>query len=489
MISVILSGGAGTRLWPVSRTQSPKPFSPIFDSTLFAQTADRLGALGKVWVCTSEAFRSLTMTEIRQAQLPVEKTLFEPSGRNTAPAVGLCCREMERLGLENEVIGIFPADHHITNPAEFTRAVTEAQDWARRGSIVTLGVVPSYPATGFGYIQVEKATGASLQSNGALSDAVFPSGARGGSLSDGTTTGELLLDHSKARAVLSFREKPSRALAEEYFQSGEYFWNSGIFIFQVSAMIEAFKKWMPETWSVLAQYSGDSDSLKDIYGRLQSESLDYGIMENASNQVCIPCDMGWSDLGAWDDIAHFKSDEGPPLYTVDSEGAFAFSLTERTVAIAGVDDIGVVDTDDAVLIYKKGQSQKVKALVEKVGAKDQQLLKEHTWDRRPWGTYRSLYESKECKVKVIEVLPGQQLSYQSHSKRSEVWVVVRGRGQVVLDDQSRELAPGSIVEIPVEMKHRMSNPYDETLKFIEVQQGDYFGEDDIVRYEDDYSRT
>jgi len=298
MISLILSGGAGTRLWPVSRLQSPKQFAPLFESSLFSQTAKRLENFGPVWLCSSKKLKDPTQLEIFRSQLAIERSLFEPVGRNTAPAVGLFCRQLELLNLHKEVVGVFPADHFIEDEKSFQNTMAQAKEWAEQDHIVTLGIVPTYPATGYGYIQVQQEE-------------------------------EGLKEQPSGQKVLSFKEKPNASVAKEYLQRGGYYWNSGMFVFKASRMIEAFKKWMPEMWENLQLFTGDDASLERAYEKVSSESLDYGIMEKAKRQVCIPCSIGWSDLGAWDDIAKFSKNSRPD-FEVESSDCFSFSTTALT---------------------------------------------------------------------------------------------------------------------------------------------------------------
>jgi len=462
VISIILSGGSGTRLWPLSRKKLPKQFSPLFAETLFQKTVNRLRAFGDVGVCTSEDFRGLTERSVRDLDLKLSPGLYEPCPRNTAPAVALVCKSLLMAGRGEDVVGIFPADHWVDKPEVFHDVITEAQESAKRGSIVTLGIRPTYAATGFGYVEIK------------------------GAVANGSP-------NLQALEVAAFREKPDSTTAAVYQKSGKHFWNSGMFVFKVSTMVDAFLEFMPTLWQKMDALESDFSNLADIYQSLDGESLDYGIMEKAQNQVCIPCDIGWSDLGSWDDIQAFasrldKGHNGAEVFSQNAKGNFAFSTLPKTVCFLGVDDLQVVETSDVTFIGKAGCSQDVRALLETVKKEKPHLAVEHTFEQRPWGDYQNLYEDPKFKVKVIVVDPRQQLSYQSHQKRSEIWVVVEGRGEVVLNDKTVEVSPGKVVEIPQLAKHRMRNSGDKPLKFVEVQQGSYFGEDDITRYQDDYNR-
>lgn len=462
MISLILSGGVGSRLWPISREKLPKQFSPLLDQCLFSITAKRLEKLGEVQVCTSEQLRTLTLSAVRNDELNVSEVYHEPVGRNTAPAIALVCHMLNLQGRADEILGVYPSDHWIEKETEFVSAMKLAQQCAEQGQVVTIGIQPNHPATGFGYVDCQTD--------------VFAKEGR-----------------FKAHKVKGFREKPDFETAEKYIKAGHYYWNSGMFVFKVSTMIDAFKKHMPEMWQMMEALKADLSNLDEVYGGLPKQSIDYGIMEKIDNQVNIPCDIGWSDLGSWDDISKIAETK-PIRSSVDqrewgAKNCFTHSDQKKMICLSGVEDLIVVDTDDALLITKKGQSQDVKKIVEDLKSQSSTKISDHTFEHRPWGFYRNLYEEKNYKTKVITVDPGQQLSYQSHTKRSEIWITVEGLGEVVLNDEVIPVEPGKIVRVPVGAKHRMRNPSSEPLKFVEVQLGDYFGEDDITRYEDDYKRV
>ena len=463
MISVVLSGGSGTRLWPLSRQKLPKQFSPLFEKSLFSQTVERLSPLGDVMVCTGEPFRVLTEKSIVDDKLKVWQSLYEPCARNTAPAVAFVCQYLLEKGRGDEVVGIFPADHWVAKPEAFSRAIELAIEVAGEGQVVTLGIQPSYPATGFGYIE--------------CLDEVFKQ------------KGEF-----QAQRVKGFVEKPTLSVAESYVKSGLHNWNSGMFVFDVKTMVAAFTQFMPEMWSQIQTLKADLSNLDQVYQELSGQSLDYGIMEHIENQVCIPCDIGWSDLGSWDDVQTFqdnlaRENNRASIFNQDSRNNLAYAMTDKVVCFNGIENIQVVDTPDILYVGQKGQSQKVKELLNQVKERNPQLLVDHTFEYRPWGDYKNLFEVPEFKVKVITVRPGQQLSYQSHNQREETWVVVGGQGEVVLNDETIPVKKGTVVQIPVKAKHRMRNTGGDPLRFVEVQMGDYFGEDDIIRYQDDYNRV
>lgn len=462
MISLVLSGGVGSRLWPVSREKLPKQFSPLFGESLFSQSVKRQQKMGEVMVCTSQSMKGLTESAIRNDRLQVSHCFYEPVGRNTAPAIGLVCKHLQRKGNGKEILGVFPSDHWIENESVFLHVLELAEKCAAQGKIVTVGLEPTYPATGFGYIECSKEV--FLESAGLNS---FP--------------------------VKGFKEKPRKDVAEQYLQQGGFYWNSGMFVFKLDTMIAAFEECLPEMWRTLDRLDETFSNLESVYADIKGESIDYGIMEKWPDQVNIPCDIGWSDLGSWDDVAEAAArgdiEKGSSLITENSNRCYGYSDTNKTIAFSNVDDLIVVDTSDALLVTQKGQSQSVKNIVESLKDKKSPLGVDHVFEHRPWGMYRNLYEEKDFKTKVIQVDPGQQLSYQSHEKRTEIWVTVLGEGEVVLNDETIKVTKGSVVKIPQGAKHRMRNTGSAMLKFIEVQLGEYFGEDDITRYADDYQRV
>lgn len=459
-IPTILSGGAGTRLWPVSRTQYPKQFCNLFDESLFALTLNRLKPLGSPWVVTNQALKVLTEASLRESNIPSDQALYEPQANNTAPAIALLCKVLEQRGKSTAVVGVFPSDHLVEQTETFQQAVRLGMECAKQGQVATIGIEPTHPATGYGYIEVTP---------------TVVKGAHG----------------LKAHQTRGFREKPNADTAEDFIRSGNFFWNAGMFIFEVKTMIKHFQKWMPELWSVIDTLNPSLTNLKEVYQRCGSQSIDYGIMEKISEQVCIPCSLGWNDVGSWDEIA--KLAPTAAFSEVEGSGNFVFSKQDRTIGMIDVHDLIVVDTSDALLIAQKGSTQKVKNLLEKIqkspDAKTAQRATEHPFEYRPWGRFEVLRDTADFKSKVIHVNPGQQLSYQSHAKRAEHWVIIKGQPEVVLNDVTHRLNPGESIYIPQGAKHRIRNPGSTVVEFVEVQVGSYFGEDDIVRYQDDYKRV
>jgi len=463
VIPIILSGGSGSRLWPISRSSYPKQFCDIFDEPLLEKTIRRLSTWGEPYVVTVKALNVLTEKGVKALGYSGTRILYEPMARNTAPAVGLICWKLLQENKGGEIAGVFPADHIVTREAEFQRVVELAAKVAERGGIVTVGIQPQYPATGFGYIECDEAD---IEKSGTLT----------------------------AKKVKGFREKPDLATAQNFISQKRFFWNAGMFVFKVDAMVDEFKKHLPEMWAQINRIKPDLSNLEEVYKTLEPISVDFGIMEKAAQQACIPCDIGWSDLGSWDDYAKFAENEKIAykhfdVAQVDSQNNFVYSLKNKTIGLVGVENLIVVETPDALLVAEKGSSQQIKELVDQLSKKNSGVTKEHGFDFRPWGRYDIISDSQEFKIKVIAVNAQSQLSYQSHVHRSEHWVVIEGEGEVVINEQVLRVTPGSSIVIPQNSKHRIRNTGTKILRFVEVQTGDYFGEDDITRYADDYKRT
>lgn len=465
MIPVIISGGSGSRLWPVSRASYPKQFCEFYDRSFLATTASRLSPLGHPMVVTVQSMKAMTEKTFRSLNLPTDGILAEPLGKNTAPALAWLCHVLQQRGKADQIVGVFASDHLVLDQPKFLEACRLAEKVAAKNMIVTLGIQPNYPATGYGYIEVS---------------------------SDPIEKKEDLT----AFAVKGFREKPNLAKAEEFIQSKKHFWNAGIFFFRVSHLIACFEKHLPEMWNRIKDIKEDESNLAYQYASLESISFDNGIMEKVKEQACIPCDVGWSDVGSWDEIARLeeevpdlKSGTHAQVFTEDAHHNYVFSFQNRVVGLVGVDNLIVIETPDATLIAKKGSTQKVKDLVDQVRSAGLPEATEHVFENRPWGRFEILADKNQYKAKTITVDPGQQLSYQSHAKREEHWVIVSGIAEVVLDDKIHPLKAGQHIFIPKGSKHRMRNPGKEPLLFVEVQTGSYFGEDDIVRYQDDYNRV
>lgn len=470
MINLVLCGGSGTRLWPISRSMYPKQFIKMFEGkSLFQQTIER-----NAHICDKNLIVSNEdLYFIAYEQLPNKKNtefLLEPVGRNTAPAIALSCFALAK----DEVILVSPSDHSITTIKEYTAAVELAKAEAEKGYLVTFGIKPAYPETGYGYIET---------------DAVF--------------------DEQKAVDVISFKEKPAAETAQKYIDSGKFYWNSGMFCFTAGTFLEELKKYSPEIYEASekaykAKLSADFDGTHlmrvtyDAMMAIPENSIDYAVMEKSTKVKVVLSEFVWNDLGSFDSLYDIsqKDENGnavikdacSEIINVDSKDNLIIA-GERPVSCLDVEGLLIVDTPDALLIAKKGSSQKVKDVVARIKNISPELASVNRTAFRPWGEYTVLVESKDFKVKRIVVKPGQRLSLQKHIHRSEHWVVVSGTAIVQVGDTEKTITQNQSTFIPVGEKHRLTNPGKIDLVLIEVQVGEYVGEDDIIRIEDDFDRT
>jgi len=472
LIPVILSGGAGTRLWPVSRQAYPKPFMRMGDGqTLLYKTLDRALAVadaGHVLTVTAQDHYFLTRDEYarhpRAAQVQ-PRFLLEPAGRNTAPAIVLAALDVvARHGGEAQLL-VLPADHLIRDIDAFAAAVREASALAAQGFLVTFGIQPTHPETGFGYIH-----------------AGAPIAGQGG------------------RAIEAFVEKPDRATAEAYLAAGDYYWNSGMFCFGAQALLDVAQATCPDVLAAArAVHAGAKASEpltfdKDAFLAQPDISIDYAVMERATRRAVVPAKFDWSDIGSWKSISELDAaDErgnrvrGAAIL-VDSDDCYVQSDADRIVAAVGVRDLVIVDSGDAVLVADRERAQSVRAVVDRLREARHGAATHHLTVHRPWGSYTVLEDAADCKVKRLTVKPGGILSLQMHHKRSEHWTVVDGTAKVRVGDRETLLERNQSTYIPMGTLHRLENPGDRDLHLIETQCGDYFGEDDIVRLEDVYGR-
>lgn len=461
MIPVIISGGSGTRLWPLSRNSFPKQFCEIFEQSLIEQTYKRLQVLGSPYVLTVESFKSLSLKFLAPLGLKEDQLILEPFGRNTAPAIALLCAQLHKQGLGNEIVGVFPADHFILEEDLFQNCVQAAVSLANNSQIVTIGIEPTEPATGYGYIELDKTK--HYEANGL-----------------------------QAYSALGFREKPNKETAEKFISENKFLWNAGMFVFQVNHMISLFEKHQPQMWQLINSIT--PQNLCEVYQKINSISIDYGIMEKLNEHVCLPSKFQWSDVGSWDSLVELleKSKKVTSVlkksfYHTHGQGNIHMGCTERTVGFVGVNDLIVVNTEDATLVTAKGATERVKDLLDKM--QNDRTKSQHNFEIRPWGKFEILKETSDFKSKIITVDPGGKLSYQSHTKREEHWTIIKGSGEVVLNDKVVLISKGSNIFIPTGCKHRIINTGKEPLVFLEVQLGTHFGEDDIIRHNDDYGRT
>jgi mannose-1-phosphate guanylyltransferase/mannose-6-phosphate isomerase len=472
MVPVILSGGSGTRLWPVSRRAHPKPFMKLVDGESLAEKTFRraLGVVddGPVLTVTSRDYyfytRDLYVQLVGDDQL--HPFLLEPVGRNTAPAIALAAYYLQQVTGPETVMLILPADHLIRDEEQFQAAVHEAFTLAGRGYLVTFGIHPTHAETGYGYIR----------------------------------KGERITQ-SGGHEVAAFVEKPDEETAKAYVQSGAYDWNSGMFCFSAGAYLEALEKHAPDIaenartcWAEMDAAQQPLEIPLDLFSRCPANSIDYAVMEKAENCAVVGGDFGWSDIGSWKAMSDlYESDEAGnriqgKVVLVESRDCF-IQGEQRLVAAVGVNDLVIVDTGDAVLVADRDRAQDVKEVVAQLSDLKDEAADYHKTVHRPWGSFSILEDADDCKVKRLVVKPGQVLSLQMHHKRSEHWTVIRGVAKVRLNEREFLLHPNESTYIPVETRHRLENPGTEDVHLIEVQTGDYFGEDDIVRYEDIYGRV
>jgi len=461
---VLLSGGSGTRLWPLSREAYPKQFLPLAgDDTMVQATWRRVEALADLApiVVANEEHRFLVAEQLRQVGAPTPAIVLEPVGRNTAPAIAAAALQA-MAGGDDPVLLVLPSDHVVRDVAAFQQAVRDALAAAEAGALVTFGIVPDAPETGFGYIQAEAGEG--------------------------------------LRKVSRFVEKPDAATARAYLDAGGYYWNSGMFLFRAGRYLEELARFRPDIVEAVraahaaARHDGDFIRLdKAAFSASPSDSIDYAVMEKTGHAMVLPVDIGWNDVGSWSalwDVAERDGDGNAhhgDVIAVDTRNSYAYA--QRLVALVGVDDVVVVETDDAVLVARKDRVQEVKQVVARLKDEQRSQAVLHREVHRPWGSYDSVDNGTRHQVKRIKVKPGAALSLQMHHHRAEHWIVVSGTAKVTRGDETLLLSENESTYIPLGVKHRLENPGKVPLELIEVQSGSYLGEDDIVRFEDVYGRS
>jgi len=465
MIPVVMSGGSGTRLWPLSRKHKPKQFLNLFgDDSMFQQTILRLKGLDSaspIVVC-NESHRFMVAEQLLEIGIEFPSILLEPAGRNTAPAI--VSAAFQALSREQDpVLLVLAADHVIADIEAFHQAIKVAEQQALAGNLVTFGIVPSCAHTGYGYIQAE--------------------------------------EKETISAVKQFVEKPDLATAEQYLASGKYYWNSGMFMFKASLLIEEMNKFNPDIVEkcrlAVSQSEQDLDFVrlnKTAFEACPSDSIDYALMEKTNKAVVVPLDAGWNDVGSWSSLWECsQQDENNNVLKGDVEiqnvkNAYIHS-EHRLVSAIGVEDLVIVETADAVMVASKAQAQDIKDIVAKLKSQSRPEAENHRLCYRPWGYYDSIDLGERFQVKRIRVKPGASLSLQMHHHRAEHWVVVQGTAEVTRDDEVFLLSENESTFIPVGQKHRLHNPGRVPLEIIEIQSGGYLGEDDIVRFQDNYHRN
>ncbi len=466
VIPVILSGGAGTRLWPLSREMYPKQLLALTGKqTMLQDTVARLakinGAIPPIAVC-NEAHRFTVAEQIRALELHASAILLEPSGRNTAPAVALAALKAQDLSADATLV-VAPADHVIRDVHQFSQAADVAVSLAQKDKLVTFGIVAHAPETGYGYIRRGEGAG-------------------------------------PAYPVAQFIEKPPLDLAVQFVATGDYYWNSGMFVFKASRYLAELQHFAPDILAACtAAYKAAKADLdfvridKAEFIKCRSESIDYAVMEKTKDALVLPLDVGWSDVGSWSSLfdALPADEEGNVLQgdvlTHDTHDCYVHS-TSRLVAAVGMEDHIIVETKDAILVAPKDRVQDVKDLVAKIKKSGRTESALHREVFRPWGSYDSIDSGDRFQVKRLSVKPGGVLSLQMHHHRAEHWIVVQGTARITRNEQTFLLAENESTYIPVGATHRIENPGKVPLHIIEVQSGSYLGEDDIVRFEDNYGR-
>ncbi|MBN4054833.1 mannose-1-phosphate guanylyltransferase/mannose-6-phosphate isomerase [Nitrospira defluvii] len=469
MYGVILAGGSGTRFWPLSREEYPKQLLQIFgDQTLIQVTVSRIADLipaKDLYIVTNPKQAEQIQFQLPSAAGLSPQFISEPFGKNTAAAIGLAAIYL-RNKVQDGVMIVLSADHFIKDASAFLDTLRLANEVAEKGYLVTIGALPIRPETAYGYIE----------------------------------KGQALNEVPTASEVKRFVEKPDRQDAERYLQKETFFWNTGIFAWKISTILSEINKHMPELSEGLQSIEEkigteqEEDRLKEIYSTLLATSIDYGILEKSDRIAVIPSDMGWEDVGSWNALDEvIQKDEAGNIVTgnivnIDCQNTTIYA-GKRVVAVVGLKDIVVADTDDATLVCHKSSAQDVKKVVEILKKQNKESHRVHRTVIRAWGSYTVLEEGEGFKIKRIMVNPKSKLSLQRHRKRSEHWVVVSGTARVTCGESVYTIQANQSTFVPMGVKHRLENPTDEPLQLIEVQSGSYLGEDDIKRYQDDYGRV
>ncbi|MFD3434270.1 mannose-1-phosphate guanylyltransferase/mannose-6-phosphate isomerase [Alteromonas macleodii] len=466
MKPVVLAGGTGSRLWPKSRAALPKQFlSLTSNSTMLQDTVTRLkgtNAEPPVFIC-NDAHRFLVAEQLRKKNIEHDGILLEPVGRNTAPAIALAALHATKTG-NDPVLLVLAADHLIKDQEAFHSAIVKAEALANEGKLVTFGIVPDKPHTGYGYIKAGKVLNVGFE-------------------------------------VADFVEKPQPETAKQYVESGDFFWNSGMFMFKASRYIEELGKYNPEMLEVCRRAveteAPDLDFIRvdsEIFSTCPDDSIDYAVMEKTDSAAMVPLDAGWSDVGSWTSLWETadKDEDGNVCVgdTILEKTRNSYvNAEQRLVSVIGLEDVIVVETKDAVMVAHKDDAQSIKNVVNKLKAEKRPEFEFHREVFRPWGSYDSIDNGARFQVKRITVKPGEKLSVQMHHHRAEHWIVVSGSANVTIDDNTKLVTENESVYIPIGAVHALENPGKIPLELIEVQSGAYLGEDDIVRFSDRYGRV
>ncbi|HGM6415532.1 TPA: mannose-1-phosphate guanylyltransferase/mannose-6-phosphate isomerase [Stenotrophomonas maltophilia] len=464
IVPVILSGGSGTRLWPLSREAYPKQFLPLVgDDTMLQATWKRVASIAGAApiVVANQEHRFMAAEQLRECKVLPQALILEPVGRNTAPAIAIAALQALANG-DDALLLVLPSDHVVRNEAAFHAAVKQAAIAAEAGKLVTFGIVPTAPETGYGYIKAAAGEG--------------------------------------VRAVDRFVEKPDLATAEQYVASGEYFWNSGMFLFKASRYLKELEALQPAILAAcrkaLDKAARDNDFIRldaEAFAASPNDSIDYAVMEKTADAAVVPLDAEWNDVGSWSALWEVSDKDADgnachgDVIALDCKNSYAYG--NRLIAMVGLQDIVVVETDDAVFVGHKDRVQDVKEIVGQIKRDGRSEAAAHRKVYRPWGAYDSIDNGARFQVKRITVKPGATLSLQMHHHRAEHWIVVSGTAEVTRGDEVILLSENQSTYIPLGVTHRLKNPGKLPLELIEVQSGSYLGEDDIVRFEDQYGRA
>ncbi|MCP4296738.1 MAG: mannose-1-phosphate guanylyltransferase/mannose-6-phosphate isomerase [Proteobacteria bacterium] len=460
MINLILCGGSGTRLWPISRDLMPKQFVKLFDdNSLFQNTVKRNRTMCEEQVIISnEEQYFLALDQLEELEIDSSRYVLEPAARNTAPAIALACLALEA----EDIVLVSPSDHVIKDQSVYEQVLKKSEKLAEDGYLVTFGITPTSPVTGYGYIEAE------------------------------------------GDKVNSFKEKPDLPTAQEYISQGNYYWNSGMFCFKAGVFLDELKKYSPQifNYSKTAMQGLENEKMirvkKEKMMAIPADSIDYAVMEKSELVKVVPSDIGWNDLGSFDSLYNELPKDGSgnayglgcdlePI-SLDSTNSLIIG-SHRQIAVINLNDIVIVDTPDALLVTDKGQTQKVKKVVQQLKDRGSELHHIHQTAHRPWGTYTVLEAADNYKIKRIVVRPGARLSLQKHYHRNEHWIVAAGTGIVTIGKEEKLLRPNESTYIAMGEVHRLENAGKIDLVLIEVQMGDYLGEDDIIRLKDDFHRN
>ncbi len=466
MKALVLAGGSGTRLWPLSRKNYPKQFLKLDgDKSLLRQTVERLLgvlSLDDIVVITNKEYRFYIRSDLKE----IEHVILEPESRNTAPAIALGLKYcMERLGCKDEeILFVFPSDHVIRPVDRFLEYVRLAEGIAKKGHLVTFGIKPDRPETGYGYIKTSK------------------------QLSVGSKQTEI--PEKDYFSVEKFVEKPDEVTARQYLKEGNYYWNSGMFAFSIATLLEEFEKYTPPVRKMLEL---SFDEMAYQFARMPEISIDYAVMEKSDRVAMLPLDLYWNDIGSWDSLDDLlsKDEDGNAVVgnvmALDTKNCLIFG-NKRLLSTIGLNDCLIVETDDAVLIAKKGEAWKVREIVSRLKEGGRKEASEHVTTYRPWGSYTILEQGPRYKIKRVVVHPGEKLSLQTHAHRSEHWIVVKGTAKVSIGDKEVFIHENESAYVPKSTLHRLENAGRIPVEMIEVQNGEYLEEDDIERFSDDYGR-